>query len=104
MKIKKGISFYIIINTLFLLPIVLIYFFQVDISIAIYAVMMLLYCLFGLVYLHIAFDVVIFIYFISEKIKKKISSKFFLIYILTIVINIVLNVLWIREGRLMSVQ
>ena len=102
MKAKKGISIYIFINTLFLLPIGLHELFDVELILSIHAVMILIYTLLCFVYLHLVLDLVLSIYLISEKIKRKISSKYFSISILTIVINIWLNVLSIEVGRTMS--
>ena len=102
MNAKKRISIYILINTVFLLPIGLLKFFDVELILAIHAVMILLYTLFYFVYLHLVLDLVICIYLISEKIKKKISTQFFLISILTILINIGLNILSIGLGNMMA--
>lgn len=102
---------YLIVNCVFLLPVLLITEFHeiiasiVNVPIAnlfgslflVYWIPVLFYYLFGLTYLHCALTFGVLIYFIYKLIKEKNRELVFPVLLLTIV-SIVFNIYWLTHG------
>lgn len=104
-KSKYHVIFvYIIINTLFILPIILFseypfYFNKISIS-WIYVTLLVFYYLLKLPYVHIILNVVIFIYYIKKEENKKAKIS----VLIAIILNIMVNVYWNITAHCYTVQ
>lgn len=101
--IQIGVMVYFVVNILFLLPIVFLNEFKPDVTPAVYIVMLILYYLFRLTYIHLIGNLGVLIYNVYRLVKEK-SLRRFLGDLCVLVLDVALNIYWIMNGHIYTIQ
>lgn len=98
------ISLYLIINSLFVLPVFLLNEIHPDIYPRVYIVLITMYYIFSLVYVHLFLDIVSICYSVFLLFRKKKSLKIFMTLTFVAIINALLNIYWLINGAIWAIQ
>lgn len=101
--VQIGLMVYFVVNILFLLPIVFLNEIQPDAAPPMYIVMLILYYLFRLTYIHLIGNLGMLVYNIYKLIKEK-SLRSFFGTLCVLALDVVLNIYWILNGDIYTVQ
>ena len=91
------------VNILFLLPMVFLNELKPVSAPVMYIVMLILYYLFRLTYIHLIGNLGMLVYNIYKLVKEKSLRRFFL-SLCVLVLDIALNIYWILNGHIYTVQ
>lgn len=101
--VQIGVTVYFVVNILFLLPIVFLNEFKPDVTPVVYIVMLILYYLFRLTYIHLIGNLGVLIYNVYRLVKEK-SLRRFLGDLCVLVLDVALNIYWIMNGYIYTIQ
>ena len=101
--VQIGVMIYFVVNILFLLPIVLLNELKPDVAPPVYIIMLILYYLLRLTYIHIIGALGLLAYSIYKVVKEK-SLRMFFGTLCVFVLDVVLNIYWIMNGYIYTIQ
>ena len=101
--VRDGVTVYFVVNIFFLLPIVFLNEFKPDGVPVIYIVMLILYYLLQLTYIHLIGNFGMLLYNIYKLVKEKSLSRFFWSFCV-LVLDVALNIYWIINGYIYTIQ
>lgn len=102
-NVRIGLMIYFVVNILFLLPIVFLNELKPDVAPPMYIVMLILYYLFRLTYIHLIGNLGMLVYSIYKLVKEK-SLQSFILSLCVVVLDMALNIYWILNGHIYTVQ
>ena len=101
--VQIGVMIYFVVNILFLLPIVFLNELKPDVAPPVYIIMLILYYLLQLTYIHLIGAFGLLLYSIYKGVKEK-SLRMLLGTLCVFALDVALNIYWIMNGYIYTIQ